>query len=105
MAIISSANLLCSVSLFHLSIAYFFLVSPSIIADQNLVYIFGAAMDLVSRMKLMSFLCYTNFSRSLQVCFFPLIIALQVVPSNFDFLQTLSTTGLPFGQPYSSGYR
>ena len=73
MAIISATNLLCSISLFHLTIAYFFLVSPSLIADHNLVYIFGAAMDLVSQMRLMDFRSYTRFSR---VFFFPLIITL-----------------------------
>ena len=49
MTLISATNLLRSVSLFHLTIAYFFLVSPSIISTQNLVLILGAAMDLVSR--------------------------------------------------------
>ena len=48
MVLISATNLLRSISLFHLTIAYFFLVSPSIISNQNLVYILGAAMDLVS---------------------------------------------------------
>ena len=75
MAIISAANLLCSISLFHLTIAYLFLVSPSSVADQNIVYIFGAAMDLVSQLRSMSFLRYTSFCL-LQVCFIPLIIAM-----------------------------
>lgn len=83
MAIISATNLLCSISLFHLTIAYFFLVSPSLIADQNLVYIFGAAMDLVSQMRLMDCLSYTRSSR---VCFSPLIITLtQSSPTSTFF--------------------
>lgn len=49
MTLISATNLLRSISLFHLTIAYFFLVSPSIISNQNLVFILGAAMGLVSR--------------------------------------------------------
>ena len=48
MAFISAANMLRSISLFHLTIAYFLLVSPSVIADQNLVFILGEAMNLVS---------------------------------------------------------
>lgn len=48
MAIIAAANLLRSTSLFHLTIAYFLLVSPSIIVDQNLVFILGEAMRIVS---------------------------------------------------------
>lgn len=48
MALISAANMLRSISLFHLTIAYFLLVSPAVIADQNLVFILGEAMDLVS---------------------------------------------------------
>ena len=48
MAIVSSANLLWPLSLFHLTVAYFLLTNPLVIAQQNLVYILGASMDLVS---------------------------------------------------------
>lgn len=48
MAIISAANLLRSISIFHITIAYFLLVSPLKIADHNLVYILGEAMHIVS---------------------------------------------------------
>ena len=47
MALISSATIIRSLAIFHLTIAYFLLTSPSKIVDQNLVYILGAAMDLV----------------------------------------------------------
>lgn len=47
MALVSAANILRSISLFHLTLAYFLLVSPSMIADQNLVFILGEAMRLV----------------------------------------------------------
>jgi len=48
MALISAANLLRSISLFHLTIAYFLLVSPSLMVDQNLVFILGEAMQMVN---------------------------------------------------------
>ena len=51
MAIVSSANILWPLSLFHLTVAYFLLTKPSVIAQQNLVYILGASMDLVSAPK------------------------------------------------------
>jgi len=48
MALISAANLLRSISFFHLTIAYFLLVSPSLMVDQNLVFILGEAMQMVN---------------------------------------------------------
>lgn len=47
MAIISATTLLRTISIFHITVAYYLLFSPSTIADQNLVYILGAAMDIV----------------------------------------------------------
>ena len=47
MALISATTIIRSLAIFHLTIAYFLLTSPSTIVDQNLVYILGAAMDLV----------------------------------------------------------
>lgn len=47
MAIISATSIIRSLSIFHLTAAYFLLTSPATIADQNLVFILGAAMDLV----------------------------------------------------------
>jgi len=46
MAIISSTSILRSLSLFHLTLAFFFLTSPITIADQSLVFIIGEAMEL-----------------------------------------------------------
>jgi hypothetical protein len=47
MALISATTIIRSLAIFHLTIAYFLLTSPSTIVDQNLVYILGAAMDMV----------------------------------------------------------
>lgn len=47
MAIVSSSTIIRSLSVSQLVIAYFLLTSPSTISDQNLVFILGAAMDLV----------------------------------------------------------
>lgn len=47
MAIISASTIVRSVSVSQLVIAYYLLTSPSTISDQNLVFILGAAMDLV----------------------------------------------------------
>ncbi|KUJ22388.1 uncharacterized protein LY89DRAFT_704132 [Mollisia scopiformis] len=46
MALISAATIITSLSLFHITLAYFFLVSPGAIADQTLVFIIGEAMGL-----------------------------------------------------------
>ncbi|KAA6416323.1 MAG: hypothetical protein FRX48_01043 [Lasallia pustulata] len=46
MAILSAASIIRSLSLLHLTLAYFFLTSPATIGDQNLVFILGAAMGL-----------------------------------------------------------
>lgn len=47
MAIISSTSLLRTISIFHLTTAYYLLTSPLKLADQNLVFILGAAMTIV----------------------------------------------------------
>ena len=47
MAFITAASIIRSLSVFHLTIAYFLLTSPSVIAEQNLVFILGAAMEIV----------------------------------------------------------
>jgi hypothetical protein len=48
MALISAATIITSLSLFHITLAFFFLTNPSAIADQTLVFIIGEAMGLVS---------------------------------------------------------
>jgi hypothetical protein len=48
MALISGATIITSLSLFHITLAFFFLTSPASIADQTLVFIIGEAMGLVS---------------------------------------------------------
>ncbi|POS84811.1 hypothetical protein EPUL_001730, partial [Erysiphe pulchra] len=47
MALISAATIITSLSLFHITLAFFFLTSPITIADQTLVFIIGEAMKLV----------------------------------------------------------
>jgi len=46
MALISAATIITSLSLFHITLAFFFLTSPGAIADQTLVFIIGEAMGL-----------------------------------------------------------
>ena len=47
MALISGATIIRSASMFHLTLAYFFLTAPHQLAEQNLVFILGEAMGLV----------------------------------------------------------
>ena len=47
MAIISVYTIIRAISLFHITAAYFFLVSPKTIVDQNVVFILGESMKLV----------------------------------------------------------
>ncbi|KAI9724372.1 MAG: hypothetical protein M1812_000440 [Candelaria pacifica] len=46
MALLSGLTLIRSLSLFHLTLAFFLLTAPQKIADQNLVFILGEAMGL-----------------------------------------------------------
>ncbi|TVY35512.1 hypothetical protein LSUB1_G005490 [Lachnellula subtilissima] len=46
MALISAATIITSLSLFHMTLAFFFLTNPHQIADQTLVFILGEAMGL-----------------------------------------------------------
>ncbi|KAI4120090.1 MAG: hypothetical protein LQ345_000046 [Seirophora villosa] len=46
MAIITSAALIRALSLFHISLSYFLIASPSTIVNQSLVFILGASMQL-----------------------------------------------------------
>jgi hypothetical protein len=48
MALVSSTTIISSISLFHLTLAYFFLANPSMIDDQTLVYIVGESLGIVS---------------------------------------------------------
>jgi hypothetical protein len=47
MGVISGATIITSLSLFHITLAFFFLTSPDSIADQTLVFIIGEAMGMV----------------------------------------------------------
>ncbi|EMC91423.1 hypothetical protein BAUCODRAFT_152680 [Baudoinia panamericana UAMH 10762] len=46
MALISAYTIIRAISLFHMTAAYFFLVTPKTIVDQNVVFILGEAMKL-----------------------------------------------------------
>ncbi|KAH8900931.1 hypothetical protein GQ53DRAFT_133158 [Thozetella sp. PMI_491] len=46
MALISAKTILTSLSLFHITLGFFFLTSPATIADQTLVYVIGEAMGM-----------------------------------------------------------
>ncbi|KAJ2900749.1 uncharacterized protein MKZ38_002240 [Zalerion maritima] len=46
MALISGKTILTSISLFHITLGFFFLTNPLTISDQALVYILGEAMGL-----------------------------------------------------------
>lgn len=47
MALISSTTIITSISLLHLTLAYFFLVQPKTIEDQALVFVLGESMNMV----------------------------------------------------------
>ena len=46
MALITSKTLLTSISLFHLTLAFFFLTNPNTINDQILVQVLGQSMGI-----------------------------------------------------------
>ena len=48
MALISARTIITSVSLFHITLAYFFLTNPSTVDNQAMVYILGESMGMVS---------------------------------------------------------
>ena len=48
MPLISSTTIITSISLFHLTLSFFFLTNPSTIDDQILVYVMGESMGIVS---------------------------------------------------------
>lgn len=49
MALISAKTIITSISLFHLTIAFFLLTNPKAIDDQALVYVLGESMGMVRR--------------------------------------------------------
>ncbi|KAJ4855003.1 increased loss of mitochondrial DNA protein 1 domain-containing protein [Trichoderma breve] len=46
MALISSTTIITSISLFHLTLAYFFLFKPKTVADQAIVFVLGESMNM-----------------------------------------------------------
>jgi hypothetical protein len=47
MALITGSTIIRSLSLFHITLAFFFLTNPKTISDQTIVFIMGEAMGLV----------------------------------------------------------
>lgn len=47
MGLISAKTILTSISLFHITLAFFFITRPATIADQGVVWLLGEAMGLV----------------------------------------------------------
>lgn len=47
MALISARTIITSISLFHMTMAYFMIFNPRTVDDQILVYILGRSMGLV----------------------------------------------------------
>lgn len=90
MAIISSTSIIGALSLFHLSLSYFLLTSPSTIVNQSLVFILGASMQLVSPsdsflpkdpvFRLVTLYSYNNFC-NIYRCLSPNIFAQPTPPS------------------------
>ncbi|KAI9744802.1 MAG: hypothetical protein M1818_001727 [Claussenomyces sp. TS43310] len=46
MALVSASNIIRSISVFHITLAFYFLTSPITITDHNLVFVMGQAMKL-----------------------------------------------------------
>lgn len=46
MGLISARTYITSLSIFHITLAYFFITNPAALADQNLVFIIGEAMGM-----------------------------------------------------------
>lgn len=47
MAILSAYTLIRALSLFHITLAVFLLRDPRVVAEQNIVFLMGEAMQLV----------------------------------------------------------
>lgn len=47
MALISAKTIITSISLFHITLGFFFLTNPVTVADQSLVWVIGEAMGMV----------------------------------------------------------
>lgn len=49
MAVLSALTLIRVFSLFHITLAFYILTSPRVIADQNIVFLLGESMHLVRK--------------------------------------------------------
>lgn len=104
MAIISATSIIRSLSIFHLTVAYFLLTSPTTIADHNLVFVLGAAMDLVSLSFLFSPLPSFSPPRSLHSLFLTSQILL-LAQLHLRFHDTLPAHRVPQRRPRPTRYR
>jgi hypothetical protein len=60
MALVSAFSAIRALSLFHITLAFYLLTNPRMIAEQNLVVILGEAMDLVMNMLYLLLLQASN---------------------------------------------
>lgn len=90
MAILSASVIIQSLSTTHLILAYFLLTAPAVIADLNLVFILGAAMDLVLFPLVPLFLIFLSPTRP------PPSLS---TPSNPGHMSKLTATFLTQTQP------
>lgn len=67
MAIFSGRTIVTCLSLFHVTLGFFFLTNPSIIEDQGLVWIIGESMGMVRVPPLSFFLLPVGISRACQL--------------------------------------
>jgi hypothetical protein len=56
MAILSSLTLIRTLSLAHLVAAYYFLVAPRVVADNNIIFMLGESMQMVGLKIYLAFL-------------------------------------------------
>jgi len=47
MAVLSALTLIRAFSIFHITLAFYILTDPHVIADQNIVFLLGESMHLV----------------------------------------------------------
>lgn len=93
MAIFSTFTLIRGLSLLHLSVAYFLLTNPRVIAEQSLVVLLGEAMEIVRPLSSLFLLLLS--SSDLLATTLPTRSALEyysaIVPARLLFLFILTT--------------
>lgn len=54
MGLVSATTIIRSLAIFHITLAAYFIRNPKVIADQNMVFLLGESMQLVSKALLMA---------------------------------------------------